>query len=143
MSYCPNAPTLCSSFREAGNSTAVSVRKLADDFAHKSFCLAKEHQGLIPVVERIIDSSEAWAHATLDHHDSLSLVHVDDGHAVDGAGLVGARGRIRNVVGADDQGDVGLREIGVHVIHIDKAIVWHVGLGKQDVHVAGHATSDG
>src|SRR5258708_29969330 len=124
-------------------STVVSVRKLADDVAHKGLCIAKEHQSLIPVVERVIDSSEAWAHAALNHHDGLSLVHVNDGHAVDGAGLVAARGGIRNVGGADDKGDVRLREVGVHVIHIEKAIVRDVGLGKEDVHVAGHATGDG
>jgi len=54
-------------------------RKLADDVAHKGFCVAKQHQSLVHVVERIINSSKAWAHATLDHMNSLSLVHVDDG----------------------------------------------------------------
>jgi len=51
-------------------------------------------------------------------------------------------GRIYDVVRADDEHDVGLRELSVHLIHLEQLIVRHVRLGQQNVHVSGHAASD-
>ena len=39
------------------------------------------------------------------------LVNIKDGHAVDAAGSIGAGGGIHDVVGTDDERDVGLREV--------------------------------
>ena len=59
-----------------------------------------------------------------------------------GLDVIGARGGIGHVVGADDQGDVGLREVAVDLVHFDQAVVGDVGLGEEDVHVTGHAARD-
>ena len=50
-----------------------------------------------------------------------------------------ARGGVDDVVGADDQAHVGLRHLGVDVVHLDELVVWNVGLGQQHVHVPRHA----
>ena len=42
-----------------------------------------------------------------------------------------------------DERDVGARELGVRVIHVEQLRVGDVGLGEEDVHVAGHAPRDG
>src|SRR6185437_7552527 len=73
--------------------------------------------------------------------DALGLVDVEDGHAGDrGAGPAG--GGVGDVVGADDESDVGPRELGVDLFHLLELRIGHVGLGQQDVHVAGHAAGD-
>ena len=72
----------------------------------------------------------------------LRLVGVDDRHAVDRAALVVPRGGIDDVVGADHQRHVGLRHLGIDVVHLDQLVVGDVGLGEQHVHVAGHAAGD-
>ena len=72
----------------------------------------------------------------------LRLVGVDDRHAEDRAALVVPRGRIDDVVGADDERDVGLRQLGIDVVHLDERVVGNLGLGEQHVHVAGHAAGD-
>ena len=72
----------------------------------------------------------------------MGFVHVEYGHAEDGARLIGARRGIGHIVGANDQGDIGLREIAVDLVHFDEAVVRNVGFGEQHVHVAGHASSD-
>ena len=54
-----------------------------------------------------------------------------------------ACGGIGNVVGADDQRDVGLREVAVDLVHLLQAVVGDVGFGEEDVHVARHASGDG
>jgi hypothetical protein len=46
----------------------------------------------------------------LDEQHRLGLVDVEHRHAVDRRGLVGLGRRVGHVVGADDEGDVGLRE---------------------------------
>ena len=47
-----------------------------------------------------------------------------------------------DVVGADHERDVGLRELGVDLVHLLELVVRDVRLGEQDVHVAGHAAGD-
>ena len=69
----------------------------------------------------------------------LGLVHVEDGHAVDGRGWVAARRRVGHVVGADHEGHVGALELGVDLVHLLELRVGHVRLRQQHVHVARHA----
>ena len=56
-----------------------------------------------------------------------------------GLRLVVPGGRIDHVVGPDDQRHVGLRHLGIDLVHLDQLIVGDLGLGQQHVHVAGHA----
>ena len=49
------------------------------------------------------------------------------------------RGRVHDVVGAQDDRDVGLAELAVDVVHLEHLVVGHLGLGQQHVHVARHA----
>ncbi len=93
------------------------------------FRVAEEHQSVGEVIQRVIDSGETWAHAALDDHDGLSFVDVEDGHAEDGAGLISAGGGVGDVVGADDQGDIGLGEVAVDFVHFDEAVVGDVRFG--------------
>src|SRR5262249_62262710 len=63
-------------------------------------------------------------------------------HGGNRAGRVFLGGRIDDVVGADDHRDVGIREIVVHLVHLEHDVVGDLGLGEQHVHVAGHAAGD-
>src|SRR3979409_1806702 len=55
----------------------------------------------------------------------------------------GAGGGIGDIVGADDESDVGLRHVAVDVVHFEQPVIGDVGFGEQHVHVAGHASGDG
>src|SRR6185312_7962160 len=80
--------------------------------------VAEEHDGLGIFVERSVDAGETGVHAALEDDDVLRLVDVEYRHAVDRArGDVAGR-RVRDVVGADDQGDVGAGELRVDVLHV-------------------------
>ena len=50
------------------------------------------------------------------------LVDVENRHAVDRRLVDVARGGIRDVVRADDQRDVGRRELGVDVVHVESCV---------------------
>src|ERR1035438_3324933 len=107
------------SFRLASSSGAQAPRGLksaprqfADQVAYEGFGVAEEHQGFVQVIELVVDAREAGAQAALDHHYGLGLVDIQNRHAVDGAGGIGARGGIGDVVGADDERHVRLRELG-------------------------------
>src|ERR1700728_1694182 len=107
-----------------GESTIlVSTAEFANDRSDELFCVAKEHQGVREVVERIINAGEPWAHAAFDHHHGVGFVDIENGHAVDGAGCVSPRGRVSDVVGADHQGHISLREVAVDLIHFDEPVV--------------------
>ena len=50
--------------------------------------------------------------------------------------------RIDDVVGADDDRDVRLREVVIDLFHLDHDVVRHARLGEQDVHVARQPARD-
>src|SRR6266436_4831305 len=122
---------------------AVAAGEFADDVAYEILGVAEEHQRVVQVIQRVVDAGEAGGHAALDDHDGARFVDVQDGHAEDGAGGVGAGGGIGDIVGADDQRDVGLRHVAVDGVHVEELVVGDVGFGEQHVHVAGHASGDG
>src|ERR1700735_2810550 len=107
----------------------AAAGEFADDVADEIFGVAEEHQSFVEIVERVVDAGETGSHAALDDHDGARFVDVENGHAVDGAGGVGARGGICDVVGADDESDVGLREIAVDLVHLEEFVVGDVGFG--------------
>ena len=77
-------------------------------------------------------NTTCWASAT-----------VEDRHPVDRRSGRGLRGRVDDVVRADDEHEVGGLEPRIDLVHLDERLVRHVRLGEQHVHVAGHAARDG
>ena len=114
-----------------------------DDVAEHRLGVAEQHQRVVAVVELVVDAGKARVHRALVRDDELGLVGVDDRHAVDRALVVVPRRRIDDVVGADDEHDVGLRQVAVDLVHLDQRVVRDFGFGQQHVHVAGHAPGDG
>ena len=104
--------------------------------------VAEQHHRVVAEEQLVLDAGVARAHAALDEQHGLGLLDVEDRHAEDRRLRVGLGGRVGDVVGADDKGDVGLGELGVDVLELEHLVVGHVGLGQQHVHVAGHAAGD-
>src|SRR5438128_7118476 len=71
--------------------------ELVHDAGDERLSVAKEHQRLVEVIERVINAGETRVQAALDDHGGARLIHVEDGHAVDGARAVEPRGRIGDV----------------------------------------------
>ena len=94
------------------------------------------------IEQGVVDASEAVAHAAFQDNDVAGPVYVEDGHAVDRTRWIVTRGRIHDVIGPDHQHDVGLRELAIHLVHLQQLIVRNVRFGEQDVHMAWHAAGD-
>src|SRR6185503_5861613 len=101
-------------------SSMAAAGQLANDVIDERLGVAKEHKRFAKIVERIVDAGKAWAHAAFDDHDGAGLVHVENGHAEDGAGGIGAGGGIGDVVGANHQGNIGLGKLAVDVVHLNQ-----------------------
>src|SRR6202035_5885318 len=84
-----------------------------------------QHARVVEIEQRVLDPGESRALAALDDDDVLRLVGTQDRHAVDRAPLVGARHWVHDVVGADDECDVGGFELGVDLIEIGNQVVGH------------------
>src|ERR1019366_653184 len=110
-----------------------------DNAGDKSLGVTEKHERFVQVVERIVDAGETGVHAALDDHDDAGFIHIENGHAIDRAGRIGAGGGVGDVVGADHQGNVGLREFAIHFLHFNQVLVGNVGFGQENVHVAGHS----
>ena len=100
--------------------------------------IAEDHHGLVHVEEFVVQACIACRHGTLVHNNRLGLVGLQNRHAINRAALLQG-GRVDHVVGAQDDGHVGLAKFTVDVFHFKDLVVGHFGLGQQDVHVAGHA----
>src|SRR5580704_5369500 len=105
----------------------ASTAEFADNRSDELFCVAEEHQGVIEVVEGVVDAGKTGAHAAFDHHHRVGFVDIEDGHAVDRTGSVRARGRVGHVVGADHQSDISLWEVAVNLLHLYEPVVRNVG----------------
>src|SRR5258708_29699561 len=96
---------------------SVTAREFFYDIAYENLCVAKQHQCLVHVVKRVVNSGKSRIHTALDDHDGVRSFNVEHRHTVNRARLVGFGGRISYVVRADNQRNVGLREVAVDVIH--------------------------
>src|SRR5512137_433049 len=103
--------------------------------------VAEHHHRLRHVEEFIVEAGVAGRHRALFDDDLLRLVGLEDRHAGDRRLRV-LRGRVHDVVGAEDQRDVGLAELAVDVLHLEHLVVRHLGFREQHVHVARHAARD-
>ena len=89
------------------------------------------------------NSSFSMPHAALGEQHRLGPLHVKHRHAVNRALGITLGGRVGHIVGADDERDVGLRELAVDVVELEDLVVGDVGLGEQHVHVPGHPSGHG
>src|ERR1035441_5021594 len=121
---------------------AVSSAEFAHDAADKCLGVAKQHQGVVEIVKRVINACETGIHTALDDHHRMGLIHVEDRHPVDGAGSIGASGGVGDIIGANYQRDVSLREVAIDLVHLNQAVVGNICFGEQDVHVTGHASGN-
>ena len=111
-----------------------STRSLASP---KSIC------GVVPEEERVLDAGVPGGHGALEHDHVVGVPDREDGHAGDRAAGVLGGGGVDGVVRADDQDDGGVGEVVVDLVHLEDDVVGDLGLGEQDVHVAGQSPGDG
>ena len=72
----------------------------------------------------------------------LRLPHLEHRHAGDRALRIFERAGVHDVVRADHEHDVGVREVVVDLVHLEHDVVRHVRFGEQHVHVSGQAAGD-
>jgi hypothetical protein len=89
----------------------VTLLDGGDELLDGRLRVAEEHRRVRLVEEVVVDPCEAGIHAALEDDDVRGLVDVQDRHAVERALRVVARGGVRDVVRADDERDVGAREL--------------------------------
>src|SRR3954447_6669492 len=106
--------------------------------AQRVLRVAEEHRRLRVIEQCVVDPCEARSHRPLQEDDLLGVVGVDDRHAVDRRARLVAGRRVDDVVGADDEDDVGLRDLPVDLVHLLELLVGHVRLRQQHVHVTRH-----
>ena len=91
----------------------------------------------------VLDAGITGAHAALDHEHLTGPIHLEHGHAVEGAvGVVLGVG-VHHVVRAQDDDDIGAGELGVDRVHLEQLLVGDVGFRQKHVHVARHAAGHG
>ena len=72
--------------------------------------VAEEHARFLVIEKRVVDAGEAMAHAALEDDDVASAVDVEDRHSVNRARRVVAGGGVYDIVRANHQNDIGLRD---------------------------------
>src|SRR5260370_40112242 len=90
--------------------------ELSDNLADKRFRIAKKHQCLVEIVQRVVDSRETGTHPALDYHDHARLIDIENRHTVDRATGIVASGGNGHTGGPDHHGKNQLRELGGGII---------------------------
>ena len=88
-----------------------------------------------------MDAGVAGGQVVVADEDHGGLVHVQDGHAIDGRAFRFTGGRVHDVAGAYHQHCVAVLEIIVDGFQLAEQVVVHVNFRQKHVHVAGHAAS--
>ena len=104
--------------------------------------VAEQHARVLLEEQRILHACVTGGHGAFQHDGGAALPAFQNRHAADRAVGLFKRGRVHDVVGADDDGDIDVREIVVDLVHLEDDVIRHLGLGQQHVHVAGHAAGD-
>src|SRR6267142_1188034 len=102
----PATPRLSSSSNSSPLQASANGLDGLDQLGAGFLRIAVQHARVVQVEQRVFDAGETGAFAALDDDDVLGLVGVENGHSVDRAGLVVARHRIDDVIGANDQCNV-------------------------------------
>ena len=102
----------------------------------------EEHPRVVMIEERVIDARESVSHASLEHNDIASTIDVEDRHSIDRTRRIVPRRGIDYVVRPHDKHDVSLRELAIHLVHLQQLIVRDVCLREQNVHVSRHPPRD-
>ena len=126
-------------FRVSGSPSAEGL----DDLLGHLLGVAEQHHRLVGEEQRVVDAGIARRQRPLEEQGGARLVGIENRHAVDVATRVGARHRVGDVVGADDEGNVGARELVVDLVEFEHLFVRHVGFGQQHVHVPRHSSGHG
>src|SRR5690606_22718425 len=113
-----------------------------DHLHHDLLRIAVDHGGVLGEEQLVLHAGVTLALTTLDHIGLTRHVDVEDRHAVDRAGLAVASGRVDHVVGAQNDGDISLREVFVDVFQVVDDVVGHTGFGQQHVHVTRHTSGN-
>mmetsp|Transcript_24334 Transcript_24334/g.62746 ORF Transcript_24334/g.62746 Transcript_24334/m.62746 type:complete len:220 (-) Transcript_24334:623-1282(-) len=105
--------------------------------------IAEEHARVLLDEDGVVDAGVARPHRALHNDHLLRVPHFQDRHARNRrVGILLGR-RVDRVVRAHDQGEVGVLEVVVDLVHLEHRVVRHARLGEQHVQLAGHAPCDG
>src|SRR5436853_2864821 len=119
VTYADKAVTSDLPHNESTVRRADSAERL-DDFLDHFLGVGEQHHSVVAVEEFVVDAGIAdTAHRSLHEEDRPRLFDVENGHSVDRRALVGFGCGVRHVIGADDEGDVSLRELAVDILELE------------------------
>mmetsp|Transcript_24553 Transcript_24553/g.75848 ORF Transcript_24553/g.75848 Transcript_24553/m.75848 type:complete len:336 (-) Transcript_24553:503-1510(-) len=132
--------------RGGGISTRGSVGLVADLGAEgvEGFLGVAEEHGVVGFVEDgVFGAGVAATHGSFQEDGLLRFPDLDHRHTGDdGVGVLDGGG-VDGIVGADDEGDVRVREVVVDLVHFVDDVVGDAGFGEEDVQLARHPSGDG
>ena len=123
-----------------GGSRGVGGGQRCQQTLHRVIGVAKEQRSLVAGVEGVFHARVTGFRVEVADDHMLGGVGHQDGHAVDGCSFRMASGRVDDVVGADDNSQIGFLESLVGSVHLHELLVVHISFGQQHVHVSGHSS---
>mmetsp|Transcript_97468 Transcript_97468/g.309154 ORF Transcript_97468/g.309154 Transcript_97468/m.309154 type:complete len:451 (+) Transcript_97468:47-1399(+) len=117
----------------------LALLEEVEDRVHGLASITKEHAYIVEVEQGVVHTTVAGSHGPLKHDAGFATPDLNSGHPVDGAVGICLCGRVDNVVGPDNYGNVVLRHFAVDVLHLADDVVGHVSLCQEHIHVAGES----
>ena len=108
----------------------TTTDELFGEIADDDLGIAEEHPRVLFEVQFVFDACKSGILTALDRQDELRAISLDNRHAVDRRRFVIARGRIDDIIGADNENDVSFGEFEIYIIHLNQCRIRDIGLGK-------------
>mmetsp|Transcript_16953 Transcript_16953/g.34386 ORF Transcript_16953/g.34386 Transcript_16953/m.34386 type:complete len:312 (+) Transcript_16953:674-1609(+) len=99
----------------------------------------QKHVRVLLIEHRVVQVRVPASHRALHVHTRFGVPNFQHRHAVDRTSRQFLGSRVGDVVGSDHEGDVGLSELLIDLVHLEHPIVGHSGLCEEDVHLSRHS----
>ncbi len=90
------------------------------------------------IVEWIVDTGVAWEFIEIAYDDVFRVFDVEDWHTINRCALGRICRRVNDVVSAYYDGDIGILEFLIDVLHLIEFVIRDIDFCKEDIHVSRH-----
>mmetsp|Transcript_42226 Transcript_42226/g.90699 ORF Transcript_42226/g.90699 Transcript_42226/m.90699 type:complete len:1064 (-) Transcript_42226:53-3244(-) len=125
-----------------GDLVCKHILDLAGELLSLALGISQKHLGVLLVEYRIVNVSISSSHCPLHENGLLCLPHLKHRHASNRAIFDFLCSAVRDVIGSNNDADIGILHIWIDLLHLQDPVVGNSGLCQEHIHLTRHSASD-